>query len=88
MIYSCHSFLMRLRSIKAFGKDLEDARRLVIIGESPYLTKKRAIQFSPYYMVGGLAMGLLVATISYLLFMKTGDKIIGFGNIRTVFHSP
>lgn len=30
---------------RAFGKDLEDARRSVII-ESPYLTEKRAIQFS------------------------------------------
>lgn len=37
----------------------------------------------PYYLIGGLAMGFLVAAIFYLLFMKTGDKIIGFGNIRT-----
>jgi phosphatidylserine/phosphatidylglycerophosphate/cardiolipin synthase-like enzyme len=30
---------------RAFGKDLEDARRSVII-ESPYLTEKRALEFS------------------------------------------
>ena len=33
---------------RAFGRDLEDARRSVII-ESPYLTEKRAIQFSKLF---------------------------------------
>jgi prepilin signal peptidase PulO-like enzyme (type II secretory pathway) len=36
-----------------------------------------------YYFLGGVVGGLLIASVPYFLFLKTGDKIIGYGNVKT-----
>ncbi len=35
-----------------------------------------------YYLLGGVVGGVLIACVPYILYIKTGDKIIGFGNVR------